>query len=148
MTTTLSAKGQIVIPRAIRAQDELRPGDDFVIERVGPGRIVLERISRRAQGAKVVRRKKGLPVVKPPKGAPRLTSQAVKALENYLFPVTRPLDINLLIACSGRTTSPIVLLGGVRRRSTLRHVSPPPARLRPGLVQPADRLRTRGYRRS
>jgi AbrB family looped-hinge helix DNA binding protein len=85
MTTTLSAKGQIVIPRAIRAQDELRPGDDFVIERVGPGRIVLERISRRAQGAKVVRRKKGLPIVKPPKGAPRLTSQAVKALEIDLF---------------------------------------------------------------
>jgi AbrB family looped-hinge helix DNA binding protein len=85
MTTTLSAKGQIVIPRAIRAQDGLRPGDDFVIERVGPGRIVLERISRHAQGAKVVRRKKGLPVVKPPKGAPRLTSRAVKALEIDLF---------------------------------------------------------------
>jgi AbrB family looped-hinge helix DNA binding protein len=85
MTTTLSAKGQIVIPSAIRAQDELRAGDDFVIERVGPGRIVLERIARRAHGAKIVQRKKGLPVIKTPKGAPRLTSEAVKALEIDLF---------------------------------------------------------------
>ena len=85
MTTTLSAKGQIVIPRAIRAEDELRAGDDFVIERIGPGRIVLERISRRRRGARVVRRKKGLPVVETPKGAPRLTSAAVRALEIDLF---------------------------------------------------------------
>lgn len=85
MTTTLSAKGQIVIPRAIRAQDDLHAGDDFVIERIGPGRIVLERISRRAQDATIVRRKNALPVIRTPKGAPRLTSEAVKALEVDLF---------------------------------------------------------------
>jgi AbrB family looped-hinge helix DNA binding protein len=85
MTTTLSAKGQIVIPRAIRAQDELRAGDDFVIERIGPGRIVLERISRRGEGARIVRRPKGLPVIKTPQSAPRLTSEAVKALAIDLF---------------------------------------------------------------
>jgi AbrB family looped-hinge helix DNA binding protein len=85
MTTTLSAKGQIVIPRVIRAQDDLRAGDDFVIERVGPGRIVLERISRRLQGAKIVRSRKALPLIKTPKGAPRLTTEAVKALEIELF---------------------------------------------------------------
>ena len=85
MTTTLSAKGQIVIPSAIRAHDGLRAGDDFMIERVGPGRIVLERISRRAEGAKIVRRAKGLPVIKTPQRARRLTSAAVKALEIDLF---------------------------------------------------------------
>ena len=85
MTTTLSAKGQIVIPSAIRAQDELRAGDDFVIERIGPGRIVLERISRRARGARIVRRTKGLPAIKTPQRAPRLTSRAVKALEIDLY---------------------------------------------------------------
>jgi AbrB family looped-hinge helix DNA binding protein len=32
MTTTLSSKGQVVIPAAIRQRQKLRPGDELLIE--------------------------------------------------------------------------------------------------------------------
>lgn len=31
MTTTLSQKGQVVIPQEVRAKLRLRPGDDFIV---------------------------------------------------------------------------------------------------------------------
>jgi AbrB family looped-hinge helix DNA binding protein len=32
MTTTVSTKGQVVIPQALRDKYRIRPGDDFLIE--------------------------------------------------------------------------------------------------------------------
>lgn len=43
MTTTISSKGQIVLPAAIRQQDGIEPGQEFEIERLGPGEYRLVR---------------------------------------------------------------------------------------------------------
>jgi len=43
MTTTLSSKGQLVIPAAIRKLDDIRPGQPFSIERLEDGRYLLEK---------------------------------------------------------------------------------------------------------
>jgi AbrB family looped-hinge helix DNA binding protein len=41
MTTTISSKGQVVIPRPIRERYGFRPGDDFQLLELSNGDIVL-----------------------------------------------------------------------------------------------------------
>lgn len=43
MTTTMSTKGQIVLPAAIREQDRIKPGQEFEIERIDQGEYRLTR---------------------------------------------------------------------------------------------------------
>jgi AbrB family looped-hinge helix DNA binding protein len=47
MKTTVSTKGQIVLPAEIRQQDDVRPGQKFEIERIDRGEYRLRRIARR-----------------------------------------------------------------------------------------------------
>jgi len=47
MKTTISSKGQIVLPAELRREDEIRPGDQFEVERVEEGQYVLRRITSR-----------------------------------------------------------------------------------------------------
>ncbi|MFM1919245.1 MAG: hypothetical protein RLZZ303_879 [Candidatus Hydrogenedentota bacterium] len=42
MKTSISSKGQIVIPVEFRRQDALHPGQEFEIERLESGRYLLE----------------------------------------------------------------------------------------------------------
>ena len=43
MKTTVSSKGQIVLPAEFRQQDRIAPGQEFDVERVGPGEYQLIR---------------------------------------------------------------------------------------------------------
>lgn len=43
MRTTLSTKGQLVVPAEVRRQDDLRPGEEFDFERLGRGEYRLVR---------------------------------------------------------------------------------------------------------
>jgi AbrB family looped-hinge helix DNA binding protein len=45
LTTTISSKGQIVLPVAIREQDGIKPGQEFEIERIDRGEYRLTRKS-------------------------------------------------------------------------------------------------------
>jgi AbrB family looped-hinge helix DNA binding protein len=45
--TTVSSKGQIVLPAEIRKQDDVRPGQRFDIERIDRGEYRLKRTARR-----------------------------------------------------------------------------------------------------
>lgn len=44
MRTTVSSKGQIVLPADLRRLDHIEPGAEFSIERVEPGEYVLRRL--------------------------------------------------------------------------------------------------------
>jgi AbrB family looped-hinge helix DNA binding protein len=44
METTVSSKGRIVLPAALRRRDRIRPGERFRVERVASGRYRLVRI--------------------------------------------------------------------------------------------------------
>ncbi len=46
MTTTVSSKGQIVLPADIRRRDGIKPGQEFEIERIERGRYELVLRSR------------------------------------------------------------------------------------------------------
>jgi AbrB family looped-hinge helix DNA binding protein len=46
MKTTISTKGQIVLPAEFRQRDGIEPGQEFEIERMGRGEYRLKRISR------------------------------------------------------------------------------------------------------
>jgi AbrB family looped-hinge helix DNA binding protein len=44
---TVSIKGQIILPAEIRRRDHIEPGQEFEVERLGPGKYRLTRTSRR-----------------------------------------------------------------------------------------------------
>jgi AbrB family looped-hinge helix DNA binding protein len=46
MTTTVSSKGQVVLPAEIRQQDGIRPGQKFEVERIDCGEYRLKRMKR------------------------------------------------------------------------------------------------------
>ncbi len=43
MKTTISTRGQLVLPAELRQRDGVTPGQEFAIERLGPGVYRLER---------------------------------------------------------------------------------------------------------
>ena len=47
MKTTVSSKGQIVLPAEIREQDDVRPGQKFEVERIERGEYRLRRTAHR-----------------------------------------------------------------------------------------------------
>jgi AbrB family looped-hinge helix DNA binding protein len=47
MKTTVSTKGQVVLPAEIRQRDDVRPGQRFEIERIDRGEYRLRRTARR-----------------------------------------------------------------------------------------------------
>jgi len=45
MKTTVSSKGQIVLPVELRDQDRIEPGQQFSIERLEPGEYLLKKVA-------------------------------------------------------------------------------------------------------
>jgi len=46
VTTTISSKGQVVIPRPVRERHNIRPGDDFILLELSNGDILLRHVRR------------------------------------------------------------------------------------------------------
>ena len=51
MKTTISSKGQIVLPAEFRQMDRIEPGQEFDIERIDRGDYRLRRVAPRNEGA-------------------------------------------------------------------------------------------------
>ncbi|MFZ0887834.1 MAG: AbrB/MazE/SpoVT family DNA-binding domain-containing protein [Candidatus Binataceae bacterium] len=79
--STLSTKGQLVIPTRFRRALNLRPGDKVEVTLEGR-RLVLERKSPRA--ASLTRGRFGRPVLVAAAGAPAMTTESVNALLDEL----------------------------------------------------------------
>jgi AbrB family looped-hinge helix DNA binding protein len=47
MVTTVSSKGQIVLPAELRQQDHIEPGQQFEVERIDSGEYRLKRLAGR-----------------------------------------------------------------------------------------------------
>ena len=79
MMTTISTKGQVVLPQLARRKLGLEPGTRLRC-RVCDGTIVLPPEPRPALGKARIARSKvtGLPVIIPPPGVPVLTVDAVR----------------------------------------------------------------------
>jgi AbrB family looped-hinge helix DNA binding protein len=45
MRTSISTKGQIVLPAELRAADGIRPGEEFEVERIGRDEYRLTRVT-------------------------------------------------------------------------------------------------------
>jgi len=50
MTTTVSTKGQIILPAKLREQDRIEAGQEFEIERIERGEYRLKRKAARNEG--------------------------------------------------------------------------------------------------
>lgn len=81
MTTTISSKGQVVIPLAAREQAGIRPGDDFVVT-VHGNEVVLKKIEapQRLHRARIASGKNGLKVFRCP-GGPQITAEIARQIE-------------------------------------------------------------------
>ncbi len=78
MTTTLSSKGQVVLPRRVRSRLGLQPGTQFEVRTSGDAIMLLPRGPRGK--ARLARDgKSGMPTLIPPPGTPPMTSAAVRA---------------------------------------------------------------------
>ena len=51
MRTTLSSKGQVVLPVELREQDRIEPGQQFSIERIEAGQYLLKKAVGRGDGS-------------------------------------------------------------------------------------------------
>src|SRR5258708_26855966 len=81
-TITLSTKGRLALPKKIRETDDLEASDVFRLERLAPGKYLLEKmIPPKLPRAKLVRSKNGFLIFRAPRNAPRITSEMVKKLE-------------------------------------------------------------------
>jgi AbrB family looped-hinge helix DNA binding protein len=80
MTTTLSSKGQVVLPASARRRLGLKPGTRFVC-RIQGGQIILQPAEAKQSRPRLVRSKlTGLIVTQGPKGAPMVTNEQVRAI--------------------------------------------------------------------
>ena len=81
MTTTISSKGQVVIPLAAREQAGIRAGDDFLVTVQGD-EVVLKKIEAtpKLRRAQLARGKNGLKVFRCPDG-PKITSELARQIE-------------------------------------------------------------------
>ena len=77
MTTTLSSKGQIVLPRRVRAKLGLHPGAQFDVNMNGEKIVLVPRTVRKIVQPKRDR-KTGLPTFPVPAGTPKITSEWVR----------------------------------------------------------------------
>ena len=79
MTTTLYSRGQVVLPRIVRAKLGLQPGTRFEVSMSGE-KVVL--VPQRKPGkVRLTRdRKTGLPTFHVPPGTPPMTSEWVRAM--------------------------------------------------------------------
>jgi AbrB family looped-hinge helix DNA binding protein len=50
MKTTVSSKGQIVLPAELREQDNIEPGEEFTVERLDRGKYQLMRTPPQNEG--------------------------------------------------------------------------------------------------
>ncbi len=50
MKTTISTKGQIILPAEFRQRDGIQPGQEFEVERIDRGEYRLKRKQRRNEG--------------------------------------------------------------------------------------------------
>jgi AbrB family looped-hinge helix DNA binding protein len=80
-SSTLSTKGQLVIPTQYRKALNLRPGDKVEVKLEGQ-RLILERSSRRT--AKLARGRFGRSVLVSAPNAPKITTETVNALLDEL----------------------------------------------------------------
>ncbi|MSU25548.1 MAG: AbrB/MazE/SpoVT family DNA-binding domain-containing protein [Opitutus sp.] len=79
MTTTLSSRGQVVLPQNVRAKLGLRPGTRFEVSTSGE-KIVLVPQSRPEKVRLTRDRKTGLPTFHVPPGTPPMTSAWVRGM--------------------------------------------------------------------
>jgi AbrB family looped-hinge helix DNA binding protein len=94
-SSTLSTRGQLVIPARLRKALNLRPGDKVEMQLEGR-RLVLERELPRAPELR--RGNFGRPVLVAPEGAPAMTTESVSTLLGGAS-LTHLLDMNFLVAC-------------------------------------------------
>ena len=80
MRTTLSTKGQVVVPGSVRSRLGLHPGDEFSIK-LDNGSIVLTPLTPRRFAVTIgIDAATHLPVATAERGAPLLTSEQVAEL--------------------------------------------------------------------
>jgi bifunctional DNA-binding transcriptional regulator/antitoxin component of YhaV-PrlF toxin-antitoxin module len=79
MKTTLRGEGVIDIPKEIREEDKLVPGDSFELRRIIPGQYILSKTPHSLRAVNVRIAEDGLPTIQ---GGSLITNKMIRELES------------------------------------------------------------------
>lgn len=80
MTTTLSSKGQVVLPQKVRSRLRLLPGTKFECEIQGDAILLKPQAPRKTRTRHIIDKVSGLRVTQRTKDGARITSDMVRAM--------------------------------------------------------------------
>jgi AbrB family transcriptional regulator (stage V sporulation protein T) len=58
--TKVDEKGRVVLPSELRARLDISPGDEFIIDELGPNALVLKKVDLRAMIEEIIEKAKGV----------------------------------------------------------------------------------------
>jgi len=58
--TKVDGKGRVVLPRELRTRMDISPGDEFIVDELGPDAIVLKKVDLRAMIDEIIEKAKGV----------------------------------------------------------------------------------------
>jgi len=58
--TKVDEKGRVVLPRELRTRMDISPGDEFIVDELGPDAIVLKKVDLRAMIDEIIEKAKGV----------------------------------------------------------------------------------------
>lgn len=58
--TKVDDKGRVVLPRELRSKLDINPGDEFIVDELGPGSLVLKKVDLRAMIEDIIEKAKNV----------------------------------------------------------------------------------------
>lgn len=58
--TKVDDKGRVVLPRELRSKLNINPGDEFIVDELGPGSLVLKKVDLRAMIEDMIEKAKSM----------------------------------------------------------------------------------------
>lgn len=58
--TKVDDKGRVVLPRELRSKLDINPGDEFIVDELGPGSLVLKKVDLRAMIEDIIEKAKNM----------------------------------------------------------------------------------------
>ncbi len=87
--TKVDEKGRVVLPRELRTRLDISPGDEFIVDELGPGTLVLKKVDLRAMIDEIIEKARSVDLDRLEEEieeeANRLARKKYQVLDRYQF---------------------------------------------------------------